>query len=212
MGRPRKNVEEKKEAIPAQAEEIGDFEEKETPTNEGEDPDPYFDDDEDEELEEEDEGLADADLEAEQAASALEQEEEKEDPVERPAPPVTLKKAQKKQPAPPRFDPKKRYLIDLDKEEKNAAAEKRAALEPGENKQLGYLNDHGILFPVGFKFKGGRVSWRGSIVLNRCPKCGHQNMSTDAVKGVCANDKVKGTGEPCGYSLIDSVEKIRDVK
>lgn len=175
-----------------------------------EDADPYHADDEEEEAK--DTGYVDPDLEAEEAAEALLEDEDGEDPIQKPAPAkkaaAPTKKSKKEQE--PKYDKTKMYKIDLKKEEAKDP-EKEAVLEEGANSQAGYLNQYGILFPVGFKFKGGLVSWRGSIVLNRCPKCGHHNMSTEAVKGECSNERGKNN-EPCKYSLIESIEKIRTIE
>ncbi len=71
----------------------------------------------------------------------------------------------------------------------------------------GYLNQHGIFFPAGFKLKGGHVGFRGNVTLSKCPKCGHRNPASEAVKGHCTNDKAN-EGNGCRYSAVSEIEAI----
>lgn len=72
----------------------------------------------------------------------------------------------------------------------------------------GYLNQHGVFFPTGYNFRGGHISYRGHVVLVKCPKCGHRNSSDRALQGVCGNQKAN-EGNGCFYSPIDDLEQIR---
>lgn len=76
-------------------------------------------------------------------------------------------------------------------------------LPSGAHKQKGYVTKSGILFPVGFKFKGGHISSKGNVVLNTCPKCGHQQYPAQAVKGFCEKLNEK-TG--CGFDKTEELE------
>ncbi len=69
---------------------------------------------------------------------------------------------------------------------------------------VGYVNKYGVLFPMGFRFKGGHVSFR-DVVLNRCYKCGHRQSIDEACMGECQNMKVPPLGEPCGHSAYDEL-------
>lgn len=67
----------------------------------------------------------------------------------------------------------------------------------------GYVNPHGILFPVGHKYLGGHVStWDVCLVV--CPKCKRRNSATEAVKGACGEIS-------CGYSQIDELDAMEEV-
>lgn len=72
-----------------------------------------------------------------------------------------------------------------------------------------YVNRQGVIFQQGFRFDGGHVCWQGNVVLNRCPRCGHNQAISDALKGTCANTQAgpdrKAT---CGYSAIEDLEKF----
>lgn len=75
-------------------------------------------------------------------------------------------------------------------------------LEPGLHYDKGYVSEAGILFPKGFKFKGGSVSWKGNVVLNQCPKCKTEMSPGDAVKGKCTN-------EECGFDMVEELENFK---
>jgi hypothetical protein len=79
-------------------------------------------------------------------------------------------------------------------------------LEPGSHKQVGYVTKNGVLFPVGFKFKGGHISSKGSVVLNVCPKCGHHQYPSQAVKGFCEQVHEK---KGCGFDMIAELEEVQ---
>lgn len=100
--------------------------------------------------------------------------------------------------------PKKQHGKEL---EKIVPKKADPSLEPGAHKTIGYVTRSGLLFPVGFKFKGGHISSKGSVVLNICPKCGHQQYPNQAVKGFCerVHDK-KG----CGFNMIEELEILAD--
>lgn len=66
-----------------------------------------------------------------------------------------------------------------------------------------YVNQHGIAFPVGFKFRGGHVSSKGNVVLVRCPECGNKLGVSEAVKGLCDN-------RDCNYSAVDTLDEITE--
>jgi len=72
----------------------------------------------------------------------------------------------------------------------------------------GYLNRHGIFFPSGYKFKGGHVSYRGHVVLVKCPVCNFRNSSDRALQGWCGNQKAN-EGNGCGFSAIEQLEEIK---
>lgn len=102
--------------------------------------------------------------------------------------------------------PRKAYVLGPKGEPEKDEDGEPEEYAPGFIKQVGYVNQNGVLFPVGFKFRGGLVGWRGNVVLNRCPKCGNKQMTDEAVLGICANQKVPPLGEPCGYSAIAELE------
>jgi hypothetical protein len=83
---------------------------------------------------------------------------------------------------------------------------KKSDLEPGAHKQIGFVTSSGILFPVGFKFKGGHISSKGSVVLNLCPKCGHHQYPSQAVKGFCEKVHEK---KGCGFDMMAELEEFQ---
>ncbi len=66
-----------------------------------------------------------------------------------------------------------------------------------------YVNQHGIAFPAGFKFKGGHISSKGNVVLVKCPECGNRLGVSEAVKGLCDN-------RDCNYSAVDALDEITE--
>lgn len=80
------------------------------------------------------------------------------------------------------------------------------------HRHIGYVNASGVLFPVGFRYKGGHVANQPAeygIVLNHCPKCGHRQSVDEAVQGECQNMKVRdvdGDLGPCGYSAYEELD------
>lgn len=76
----------------------------------------------------------------------------------------------------------------------------------GEHQAVGFVNESGVLFPNGYKFKGGHVQ-NGVVVLNKCPQCGHRNGVDDALSGRCGNDKAGPEKVPCGYSAFSHIEE-----
>ncbi len=76
----------------------------------------------------------------------------------------------------------------------------RKEFQPGMFPELGYISPSHVLFPIGYKFKGGFISWR-DVVLQQCPECGLvMKMSSEQVKGIC-EDVVS-----CGYSAIEALD------
>lgn len=74
-------------------------------------------------------------------------------------------------------------------------------LAPGSHKGSGFVTKSGLLFPIGFKFKGGHISSKGSVVLNKCPSCGHDQYPAQAVKGHCERFK------ECGFNMVSELEQ-----
>lgn len=60
----------------------------------------------------------------------------------------------------------------------------------GEHPVVGFVTESGVLFPNGYRFKGGHIA-NGTVVLNRCPKCGHHQGIDDAISGICGNQKCR---------------------
>ena len=111
--------------------------------------------------------------------------------------------------------PRKAFILDK-KGQKQPDPEERGKFlmyESGEYvRHVGYVNQHGVLFPCGFRFKGGHIgdcAPEYAIVLNNCPKCGHKQGVDEAVQGACQNLKVRsvdGEFQPCGYSALDELD------
>jgi hypothetical protein len=81
----------------------------------------------------------------------------------------------------------------------------KSSLDPGCHPQIGYVNGHGVLFPVGLKYKGGHISSKGNVVLNVCPECKNLQYPSQAIKGYCdvVNEK-KG----CGFNKVAELEEV----
>lgn len=80
---------------------------------------------------------------------------------------------------------------------------------PGFLKQVGFVNENGVRFPPGFKFDGGFVGSFGNVVLNRCPKCGHQQTVDEARTGKCGNERAPdGKKKICGFDMVGELEKV----
>jgi hypothetical protein len=76
-------------------------------------------------------------------------------------------------------------------------------LDPGLHYDKGYVSEAGILFPKGYKFKGGSVSWKGNVVLSICPKCRTEISPSEAVKGVCTNV------DNCDFNMLEELEAFK---
>jgi hypothetical protein len=88
-------------------------------------------------------------------------------------------------------------------------AKLKALLEevgPGHHRCVGYLNPNDILFPAGFKTKHFHIGWKGNVVVNKCPKCGHRMSAEEAIKGFCSNEKT-ASGEPCDFNAIALIDE-----
>lgn len=70
----------------------------------------------------------------------------------------------------------------------------------GDHPQVGYVNENGVLFPNGFKFRGGHVM-NGLVVLNTCPRCGSRQSIDEALEGACANLKAGPEKQKCGFNM-----------
>lgn len=80
---------------------------------------------------------------------------------------------------------------------------------PGFIKQVGFVNENGVRFPPGYKFDGGFVGTFGNVVLNRCPKCGHQQTVDEARTGKCGNERgPDGKKKICGFDMVEQLEEI----
>lgn len=78
----------------------------------------------------------------------------------------------------------------------------RKEFQPGMFNNYGYITPGHVLFPIGYKFQGGHVSWR-DVVLQHCPECGLViKMSSEQVKGEC--EDVEG----CGFSAIKMLDNL----
>lgn len=73
----------------------------------------------------------------------------------------------------------------------------------GPEADLGYVNAHGILFPVGYKFNGGHIS-SFDVVLVACPKCKKRPLAVESVKGICPENE-------CRYSALDELDAIDSI-
>jgi hypothetical protein len=90
-----------------------------------------------------------------------------------------------------------------------------SVLDPHSKKthRLGYVNANGVLFPCGFRFKGGHVAMTTpeyGVVLHTCPKCGQRQAVDEAVQGECQNMKLRDPETddlgPCGFSAFDELD------
>lgn len=79
---------------------------------------------------------------------------------------------------------------------------------PGFIKQIGFVNENGVRFPVGLKYEGGHIGTFGNVILNRCPKCGHQQSIDDARTGKCSNERVGGMKKVCGFDKVAELEEF----
>lgn len=112
---------------------------------------------------------------------------------------VKTRKDQKAERAKPVIQPTDDYVRD-----KNGAIRKDEdgddmRLASGEHPLVGFVNENGVLFPNGFKIKGGHVQ-NGLVVLNRCPKCGNHQSIDEALSGSCANRKAGPEKLPCNHN------------
>lgn len=78
----------------------------------------------------------------------------------------------------------------------------------GFHRQVGFVNENGVRFPPGYKFKGGHVGTFGNVILNRCPRCGHQQSVDEAREGRCGNLRAGVERRPCGYDQVAELEEI----
>lgn len=146
------------------------------------------------------------------AKKEAEEEEEEEDLDEKNE---DLAEIEEEKKAPPKPAPKKVITSgNLTKpiHLKNIKDQKlKALLEdngPGHHRCVGFLNQNDILFPVGFKTRHFLIGWKGNVVVNKCPKCGHRNPAEEAIKGRCSNEKVRGTEEPCDFDAVMELEEF----
>lgn len=72
---------------------------------------------------------------------------------------------------------------------------------PGFHKQVGFVTEAGVLFPVHFQFPGGFVGSFGNVILHKCPSCGYRNGIDEARSGVCGNQK-------CRFSQLEQLEQV----
>lgn len=80
---------------------------------------------------------------------------------------------------------------------------------------IGFFSENGILFPHGFKTKHVLIGYRGNVVVNKCPKCGHQMSAEEAIKGFCSNERSKlNDGEPCDFNAVAELSAMtkEDIK
>ncbi len=130
--------------------------------------------------------------------------------------PKLVKTAPKEAPIVNNVFPRKAFILDKKGNKQPDPEEKGEFLkyEPGEFvRHVGYVNKNGVLFPVGFRFKGGHIADQPeeyAVVLNKCPKCGHRQSVDEAVQGECQNMKAPGgpDGElgPCGFSAFEELD------
>lgn len=79
---------------------------------------------------------------------------------------------------------------------------------PGFHPNVGFVNENGVRFPVGWKFKGGFIGTFGTVVLNHCPKC-HSRQGIDAARsGKCENEKAGPDKTRCGFDQVRELEEI----
>lgn len=129
-----------------------------------------------------------------------------------------VKRPLKEAPIVNKVHPRKAYILDKKGQKQPDPDEKGAflAYEPGSFvRHVGYVNRNGVLFPVGFRFKGGHIADQPeeyAVVLNKCPKCGHRQTVDEAVQGECQNMKVKGGEDdelgPCGFSAFEELDSF----
>lgn len=100
-----------------------------------------------------------------------------------------------------KYEPK--ASVNKKKEEVQSIKPVKTELEPGFHKQVGFVSESRILFPVGWKFRGGHISSKGNVVLNHCPECKHAQYPSQAVKGFC---EVVNEKKGCGFSMIAELE------
>ena len=72
---------------------------------------------------------------------------------------------------------------------------------PGFHKQIGFVSEAGVLFPVHYQFQGGFVGSFGNVILHRCPSCGHRQNIDEARTGVCHNNE-------CRFSQLEALEQV----
>lgn len=76
----------------------------------------------------------------------------------------------------------------------------------GFHKGVGFVNDAGVRFPVGYRFKGGFIGSFGNVILNRCPKCFHYQSIDAARSGKCDNGRAGPDKQPCGFDMVRELE------
>lgn len=90
--------------------------------------------------------------------------------------------------------------------ESSASKWKKGDLKPGAHrttpgdpaKFVGWVNQHGVEFPVG-KYEKFHVSTFGDVILPKCPNCGPITLVTVQVQGRCPE---------CYYSVVDELNAI----
>ncbi len=98
--------------------------------------------------------------------------------------------------------PTRAAVVSAKKVEAKEIKPVKTDLAPGIHYNVGYVSEKGILFPKGYIFKGGSVSWKGNVVLNICPKCRTELPPTEAVKGVCTNQE-------CNFNKVEELEDFK---
>lgn len=78
----------------------------------------------------------------------------------------------------------------------------------GFHKGAGFINENGVRFPPGYKFKGGHIGSFGNVILNRCPRCGHQQSVDEAREGRCGNQIAGVERRPCGFDMVAELEGV----
>lgn len=130
--------------------------------------------------------------------------------------PKLIRRTPKEAPIVNKVHPRKAYILDKKGNKQEDPEEKGSFLEyeAGEFvRHVGYVNRNGVLFPVGFKFKGGHIADQPAeyaVVLNKCPRCERKQTVDEAVQGECQNMKARNAHDdelgPCGFSAFEELD------